>query len=216
MGALPLVSEGSEEPSIEDSAPRVPVNDFVGVGDNPDAISDVRRTHEGSWYAIPLRVIPARGQFKKDALVALRAEVRDVLHDQVRGSMKPKKPDDLPPETSSVPIDISRAPARSRDVAARERSAVDIGLGGFGPDLADVLVDGDPGPVFREDEAPKGVSLREERRAEPDLTGRKVPSTDPREKRADSLDHPGGDDGRWARRQPRPEPWRTPAARRAP
>jgi hypothetical protein len=37
----------------------------VGVGNNPDPVSAVRCTNGGSWYAMPFRVIPERGQVSK-------------------------------------------------------------------------------------------------------------------------------------------------------
>lgn len=54
----------------------------VGVGSNdPDPISAVRRTNGGSRYAVPLRVIPERGQVSENFAVPSTKQSCDVLHD---------------------------------------------------------------------------------------------------------------------------------------
>jgi hypothetical protein len=37
-------------------------SDDRGVGNNPYSVASVRRTNGGSWYAMPFRIIPDRGQ----------------------------------------------------------------------------------------------------------------------------------------------------------
>jgi hypothetical protein len=38
----------------------------VGVGNKPDTVAAVRGANGRSWYAVPLRVIPARGQVSEN------------------------------------------------------------------------------------------------------------------------------------------------------
>lgn len=54
----------------------------VGVGSNdPDSISTVRRANGSSRYAVPLRVIPERGQVSENLAVPSTKQSCDVLHD---------------------------------------------------------------------------------------------------------------------------------------
>jgi hypothetical protein len=46
----------------------------------------VRGANGGSGYAVPLRVIPARGQVTDDSLESPNKESCDVLHDDVSWS----------------------------------------------------------------------------------------------------------------------------------
>lgn len=56
----------------------------VGVGANdPDSIPAVRRANGGSRYAMPLRVIPERGQVSENLAVPSTKQSCDVLHDDV-------------------------------------------------------------------------------------------------------------------------------------
>jgi len=57
-----------------------------GVGHNPDPISSVRRTNGGSWYAVPFRIKPERGQVSENTLKSPSKQSCDVLHDDVAGS----------------------------------------------------------------------------------------------------------------------------------
>jgi hypothetical protein len=38
----------------------------LGVGNNPDAVASVRSANVGSWYAVPDRIIPERGQVSEN------------------------------------------------------------------------------------------------------------------------------------------------------
>jgi hypothetical protein len=40
----------------------------VSVGNNPDSVASVRRTNGGSWYAMPFRIKPERGQVSENTL----------------------------------------------------------------------------------------------------------------------------------------------------
>jgi hypothetical protein len=58
----------------------------AGVGNDKDAITSVRGADGGSGNAIPLRVIPARGQLTEYPPESANKESCDVLHDDDTGS----------------------------------------------------------------------------------------------------------------------------------
>jgi hypothetical protein len=58
----------------------------LGVGHQPEPVTSVRGANGGSGYAIPLRVIPARGQVSENSPESSSKESCDVLHDDVAGS----------------------------------------------------------------------------------------------------------------------------------
>jgi hypothetical protein len=57
-----------------------------GVGHNEESVTEVRGTEGGSGYAIPFRVIPARGQVAEYAVKSPSKECCHVLHEDVAGS----------------------------------------------------------------------------------------------------------------------------------
>ncbi len=58
----------------------------VGVGNDPDAISDVICTKGGSWYAVPFRIIPERGQVSENVSHPETKQAWRVFHDDEAGS----------------------------------------------------------------------------------------------------------------------------------
>src|SRR5690348_493109 len=65
--------------------PLLIARDFVllasGVGNKPDPVASVRGAKGRSRYAVPLRVIPARGQVSENSAKPPSKESWDVLHD---------------------------------------------------------------------------------------------------------------------------------------
>jgi hypothetical protein len=59
---------------------------LVGVGNNPDAISLVVCANGGSWYAMPFRIKPERGQGPENDAEPSMKQICDVLHDDEEGS----------------------------------------------------------------------------------------------------------------------------------
>jgi hypothetical protein len=57
-----------------------------GVGNNPDPVAAVRGADGGRRYAIPLRVIPARGQVSEYVSHSANKEPWNVLHEHEPGS----------------------------------------------------------------------------------------------------------------------------------
>jgi hypothetical protein len=62
------------------------------VGHNPNAVAAMRGANGGSWYAVPDRVIPARGQVSDDFAHASSKEGCDVFHDDEPGLYLANKP----------------------------------------------------------------------------------------------------------------------------
>src|SRR5215831_11790159 len=58
----------------------------TGVGHNPDSVAAVRGTNGRSRYAVPFRVVPARGQVSEYPSHSSSKESCDVFHDDVAGS----------------------------------------------------------------------------------------------------------------------------------
>jgi hypothetical protein len=59
---------------------------LVGVGHDPNPISPVRGTNGASWYAVPFRIVPERGQVSENSSKSPSKQSCDVLHDDVAGS----------------------------------------------------------------------------------------------------------------------------------
>ena len=73
----------------------LPMSDATGVGNNPDPISVMVRAKFGSWYTVPLRIIPDLGNVPEYSLKPSSPfsikQVCDVFKDGVSGSKLPKQ-----------------------------------------------------------------------------------------------------------------------------
>jgi len=49
-------------------------SEAFGVGHNPDPVASVRRTNGGSWYAVPFRIVPERGQVPENSVKSPSSE----------------------------------------------------------------------------------------------------------------------------------------------
>jgi len=63
-----------------------------GVGKNPDTITSVASANGGSRYAMPLRIIPERGQVSENVSKPPTKQCCDVFHDDEAGSYLANKP----------------------------------------------------------------------------------------------------------------------------
>jgi hypothetical protein len=66
--------------------PRSRLSDASGVGKNPDAVSAVRSTNAGSWYAMPFDIKPDLDQRPENLSRPSIKQLWAVLHDDVLGS----------------------------------------------------------------------------------------------------------------------------------
>jgi hypothetical protein len=144
----------------------------VGVGNQPDAIPDMRGVNGRSRYAMPLRVIPDRGQVSENAakpkawpVLGAIKQVCDVLHDEEAGSKLASQSGKLRPKAAALAINSGFLPG-ARDVLAWEPAADDIDGNSIGSKAAcgegsDVIVAGDLWPVLRQDAAAERFDLAE-------------------------------------------------------
>jgi hypothetical protein len=143
---------------------------LLGVGQKPNPVARMWSADRGSRYAMPLRVIPDRGQVaensaKPSAWLFARAtkQVCDVLHDEELRSKFANKSVDFGPKAASRSFHASASPG-NRDVLARESPADDIHgnsvcsepVCGEG---SDIFVTGDMGPMLLQDGAAEGFDL---------------------------------------------------------
>lgn len=97
----------------------------VGVGNNPESITDVRRANGGSGYARPFEVIPARGQITGDSIESSNKERCDVFHDDESGSKVANESRIFSPQ--SAPLAGQTGPATGdADVLAGEAADDDV------------------------------------------------------------------------------------------
>lgn len=74
-----------------------------GVGNQEDPVTAVRGTDGGSRYAIPLRVVPARGQVPENSPeVPASKESWNVLHEDESGSYSANGSDNFRPKVSFI------------------------------------------------------------------------------------------------------------------
>jgi hypothetical protein len=156
----------------EPSAVRLPFSpsDALGVGNNPNPVASVRGTNGESWYAMPVRIIPERGQVSENRVQPSRKQRSDVLHDEDLGSKFANEADDFGPEPRTL---ASKACTRSgqTDVLAGEPAADDIDGNSIGSKslcgkLPHVPIAGDIGPVLGEDAAGEVFDFAERDRLE--------------------------------------------------
>jgi hypothetical protein len=140
------------------------------VGNDPDAISLMRGADGRSWYTVPDRIEPERGQVSENGSHPETKQAWNVLHDDVAGSNLANEAPVFAPETRSRTFEASSL-ASERDVLAREPAADDINGNSIGSKsccgkLSDIFVAGDIRPMFRQDLAAGRIDLAEGLRLE--------------------------------------------------
>jgi hypothetical protein len=130
-----------------------------GVGHKPEPVPLVRGTKGRSRKAVPLRVIPERGQVSENALKAPSKQSCDVLHEHVARSKLANHTGVLAPKTRARPVDPG-APAGDADVLAREPSAQDVDPFDCScPDVPDIRHAKHVRPVLRKNSLAERVDL---------------------------------------------------------
>lgn len=143
----------------------------LGVGHDPDAVASVACANVGSWYAVPFRIIPDRGQVSENSAQPSTKQCCDVLHDKELWSKFASKPDDLDPEAASRSIQAS-AKSCERQILAREPSADDIDGNSIGSkslcgEFSNVMIARHLWPVFRQHAAGKFFNFAKGDRLKP-------------------------------------------------
>jgi hypothetical protein len=125
----------------------------LGVGNQEDPVTEVRGANGRSRYAVPVRVIPARGQVGEDPApsVGVSKESCDVLHEHVSGSSHAHdvpEPGPTPPLVGSPELAASSGEGLTGEASGHEigsgTSQVCPPLGGG----ADVVMTGNLRPVL--------------------------------------------------------------------
>lgn len=131
----------------------------TGVGHKPDTVPPVRGANGGSRNAVPLRVIPARGQVSENSPESSSKESCDVLHDDVPGSKLANESCVLGPKTRAGTVDPGSA-AGEGEVLAGEPAAEDVDRGDIcASEFGDVGVARHVGPVTGKDSAAELLGL---------------------------------------------------------
>jgi hypothetical protein len=142
----------------------------VGVGHNPDPVASVRRANGASWYAVPFRIIPERGQGSENGIQPSRKQRSDVLQDDEAWSQFANKTGDFVEQAAPLACEASAKSCKA-NVLARETATDDIdgnsiGSKSFTGEGSDIIVAGDIGPVLCEDAAGEVFNFAERDRFE--------------------------------------------------
>ena len=97
----------------------------VGVPHNPDAVPDVRCANGRSGNAVPLRIIPERGQVSENVSKSPSKQSCDVLHEDVARSHLANDPGELGPQSAALAADAG-ASSGNADVLAGESAADEV------------------------------------------------------------------------------------------
>jgi hypothetical protein len=128
-----------------------------GVGHNPYPVTLVRGANVGSWYAMPLRIIPDRGQGSENGIQPSRKQRADVLQDDEARSQFANKTGDLVEQAAAFPAQSGAEPGKA-DILAGEPATDNIdgnsiGSKSFAGKLSHIGVAGDTRPMLGEDAA---------------------------------------------------------------
>ena len=143
-----------------------PVSITAGVGHDPEAVALVRRTNGGSGYAVPLSIVPERGQVPENDTEASPEKRGDILHEDVAGSNLANEAGVFDPEATA----LTREPfasASDGDILAGKSAANNVDCSDMlGLQLSNVAVDGNVGPMLGKDAARELLDLAEGHRLE--------------------------------------------------
>lgn len=158
---LLLPPHSSKRPTVWFLPPFTP----LGVGNNPDPVPVMGRANVGRRYAIPLRIVPERGQATEDDVEPAREDGFDVFHDNELGSKLANKSKVFEPQSASFSGEPG-AKAGEADVLAGESSADGVHGNSIcsqavGREGAHVVVDRDAGPSLVEDSTAVGGDFAE-------------------------------------------------------
>jgi hypothetical protein len=164
---LLLPPHSSKRPTVWFLPPFTP----LGVGNNPDPVPVMGRANVGRWYAIPLRIVPERGQATEDDVKPAREQGLNIFHDDELGSKLANKSKVFEPEAAPFSVETG-AFTGCADVLAREASADDVHGNSICPEAtcgeaSDVVVAGDARPALAKDGARVGRDFAEGDRPHP-------------------------------------------------
>lgn len=141
-----------------------------GVGNKPDPITLMIGADGRSWYTVPDRIKPERGQVSENGSHPETKQAWNVFHDDEAGSNLANKAPILTPQTRSRTFEANSLSSEG-DILAREPAADDIdGNSVSGKSVScegsDIFVAGHLWPMFRQDFPTEWVDLAEGGRLE--------------------------------------------------
>jgi hypothetical protein len=137
----------------------------LGVGNNPNPISDVGGSEVTSSQATPPSIKPERGQVSENSANSPDNQICDVFHNDDAGSNFANEASIFGPQTAPFSFDAAKFTG-FRNVLAGEPTADDINGNSIcseaiGGEFTDIGIAGNAGPVLGEDSATEGVDLAE-------------------------------------------------------
>lgn len=126
-----------------------------GVGHNPDTVPAVMGTNGASWYAVPFRIVPERGQGSENVSKPSTKQSCDVFQDDVSGFQFANQTGDFVEQAAAFTGKPGPKSCEA-DVLTREAPADDIdgnsiGSKSFCGEGSHVVIAGDIWPVFGKD-----------------------------------------------------------------
>lgn len=147
--------------ALDQHTPCEPI-DALGVGHKDDPFTELRRSHAESWYDLPLRVIPHRGQVAEYVSDSPVKETCDVLQHDPSGSNVANESGHDGPEPPLVRLNSTVA--TSGDGLAGKSSGHNVGCGTVAPPFdcgSGVVMDRNLGPVSGQHALAVRVDLHE-------------------------------------------------------
>lgn len=156
---------GDKRWNCEGGAVMFPASLTVGVGNKPPTVSLVGRAKVASWYAVPFRIIPDRGQRCENVSKPSTKQLCDVFQDDVEWSNLANQSHDVIEQAAPRAIEARRKTGDAK-VLAREAPADDIDGNSIGSKSVTgqrpyIIITGNVGPVLRQHTPRKVFDLAE-------------------------------------------------------
>lgn len=140
---------------------RAPLLAALGVGKDPDAIPLLGSANGGSWYAVPLRIIPERGQVSENDAKPSTKQSCDVFHDDEPRSKFANEAGDFRPQPASLTRNANLM-SRVANVLAGKPTGNDINRSDIGgANASHVVKTGHLRPMLKQDFARVRIDLAE-------------------------------------------------------
>ena len=141
------------------------LSDAIGVGNKPCPVAAVRGTNGERWNAIPLRIVPDRGQRSENEADPSIQQLWAVFQSDIFGSYLANEAEEFPPQSASLAIESKAGTAR-RKVLAGKASTDDIDGNSIGSkplcgEFSNIMVARHLWPVFRQHAAGEFLNLAE-------------------------------------------------------
>lgn len=149
----------------EVKSPRSRLSDAIGVGNKPCPVTSVRGTNGERWNAVPLRIVPDRGQRSENVAEPSIQQLWAVFQRNPLRSKLANEAEKFPPQSASFSFKAKAGTARRKILAGE--SATDgidgnsIGSKSVTGQRPNIIIAGDIGPVLRQHTAREFFDLAE-------------------------------------------------------